>query len=357
MKKVLIVLLAFAVAGGVFAQEMNWSGEVNVGVFIEFGDDFDDALVKVWDDDEAALSTKLLGEFDGGGWGANFGVNANVLGAGAAGVGALGDVRVFGVEIYDAHGWVDLLGGMLTARAGLIDPAVWDVRGWIDDNVSSGAGVRLEIKPIDGLNVGAFLSMPDSTLGIGSHVLPTTVANFLQETALGFAFDAGAFDLSAALKLYSEISSETVGDMDGKLIAGFGMDLGIAELYIGAALANLLDDEDLLVRLGLNLDFDLGGALGAKLEAGMEMQDGLSLVEATPGVFFGLSDLLTVGADITLTMLDNDGLGLATISPLLYLKCAAAGASITAGYGFDMFTADFGDKLNHVIKIVCNFAY
>ena len=322
MKKVLIVLLALAIAGGLFADEVIVSGEVNTGIFFRAGDSYDDPTAELWNDDDAAYIAKIGVSYDADVWGAQIGIKAI-------------DGEEDGVQydnyfgFYDAHGWLKFMDGLIILRGGLIDPNVWNTGGWVDTGFANGGGVRVEVEPFDGLSLGA-------KFGFGTQFGPDTISDFFQETAFGFAFDGGIFGLSASGKVYSEVSDREETDFD--FTAGFGFyGLDIVDIYLGFLAESLIAEGDSTIMVGLNVDIDLG-ALGAGIEVGLTMVDGLSEVWIDPFVSFSLSDRITVGGDVGFTFADNDGIGLSTIEPGVYLEYTLGGATLTPGLGLIITT-------------------
>jgi len=387
MKKALIVLLILAVAGGLFAQQLSWTGHLGTGVFINLGDDFDDPIAYVDDDDEGVPAfAKLLGAYDAGDWGVNIGFKAAV--GDLSGVGDAGVLAAFAAQAYDAHGWLKFADGLLTLRAGLIDPGVWYLGdNWVDDNpgtnLSSGPGVRAEITPMDGLNVGVRLGFPgliagvvDDGVGFGLDGKPTKLSDFFKSTVIGFSYDPGAFKLAAAIKLRAEagVDPYTQGDdsSDAILTAGFGITpMDNLDVLISARIDHLLGsaDADPKIWLGQNIDFKLSDQLGVGIELGEVLSDGLKWFHARPFVTFGVSEAVSVGAEIPVNMEDvGNDLGLANLGANLWAKYTIGGGWVKFGYGFQKVSKDYGkgidqssdfsgDSLNHGIKIICGFDF
>ena len=350
MKKALIVLLALAVAGGLIAQEVSWSGAVEAGLKIQMGDSFDDpvSFADDDDDDDAVYAEVNLG-YDAGDWGLAIGTNAKVNFDGDAG----------SFAFYNAHGWLKFVEGLITVRAGLIDPGVWTTNGgWVDDNpggnLSSRGGMRIEVTPIDGLNVGAMFGWPND--GIGK----TKVGNFIGETAFGFHYDVDLFYAGAALKLFSEDSTYGGGKSDTALIGGFWFH-GLPSMDVGVQvrLDHLTGDADTETWVGANWSWDVTDQLGVYADGGIKMVDGLKLAEIEGGVSFGLTEQVSIGADVTVDLLENadEDFGLAKVAPGAWVKYDLGGGSVKAGYGFTMLTKDYGDSLDHTIKLVFAWSF
>jgi hypothetical protein len=213
MKKVLVVLLILAVAGGVFAQDITWSGTVETGVHIQKHEGQDDATIWAYNDDNInGLRAKLQAAIAGDNWGFKIGVKSETWI-----VDDPGSSELDRVLIYNGFGWFDFLDKMINVKGGLIDDAVWTTRGDQDFNLSSNVGVRVEVTPIEGLNVGLLLTWPDGGAAIDQN---GTVEQFFKETVLGFSYTSDLFYVTGAFKLDSDGDGGT--DKDAEAIFGFG---------------------------------------------------------------------------------------------------------------------------------------
>ena len=342
MKKALIVLLALAMAGGLFAQEVSFSGHVQTGMFIQIWDADDDVHVKADDDDaNVPLRTDFTASVDEGDWGVVIGFRSDFQDVG----------------FHNAYGWLKFI-DMIKVSAGLIDDGVWGTAGELDDNVSTGGGLRVEVMPIPGLNVGAFFSYPDGGIAAGK------VANWFQETAIGFSYEADLFNVAAALKLYSKES--TTGNDDNKqtefdktdmrVIWGFGLNLipGL-NLHFDGGIWGLGKYSDLgWMEFYEEADFGVTSALtvGIVLGQAIVSGDGFVYFGAKPWVEFAVNDALLVGADVGIAMRKSDKMGLASIFADAYATYTIGGGSVTLGYGFENLTKDWGDSLDHYIKLI-----
>jgi hypothetical protein len=111
--------------------------------------------------------------------------------------------------------WADFLNEMLNVKVGRIDDSAWNTGGDEDFSYSTGTGLRLEVKPIEGLNVGLFLNGPNP-----EPILPTASHNgktgtnermaldgfifakeFLLETAFGAKYESDAFYVAGGLRI------------------------------------------------------------------------------------------------------------------------------------------------------------
>ena len=212
MKKALVLLLILAVAGGIFAQELSWSGEVVAGTLIELGDKVVEpndkggvdkiVTAKADDDDGHGMKASLTATYDATDWGLKIGIGTNTGSA-------LNDGMHFTTG--NAYGWMNFLGGMINVKAGLIDDAVWGTGGELDDNVSNGPGMRVEVTPIEGLNVGVKFHFATDDHNLGRD----KIANWFQETAIGASYGNDMFNFAVGLKLWSEESGFNVPDKTG----------------------------------------------------------------------------------------------------------------------------------------------
>jgi hypothetical protein len=111
-----------------------------------------------------------------------------------------------------AYAWIGLLDERIKVTGGFIDLGdnVWGTKGDGDWDIG-GNGLRLEIKPLEGLDLGAFLIVPNqngkpptqpkNTVNTGY----VTLDRVLRETAFGFRYTCPAFYVSSQLKLDSDI--------------------------------------------------------------------------------------------------------------------------------------------------------
>jgi len=397
------LLLILAVAGGAFAQEVTWSGEVATGALIQLGDSYDDPVIKADDDDDdRAIRARLNAEVDGGNWGLQLGIGADwkspsfdqdafdVVFAAATAAGStdtldefmekygkeftdIDDVSVGGnLSLYNAHGW-GTIADMATVRAGLIDPGVWTVGGWVDENISSGLGIRVEIHPMEGLSLGAFIPTP-----YGGNVLEDS---FKDGFGMGFSYaQEDLFEFSAGFGLYisdpvfgfvgDDITNltqladfdnwYTPGEEEMKVIVGFGF-YGVENLsvYVGLAALDLLEADDPTIKIGLNADYVVTDQLGVALEAGFTLCDGIQEIEFTPSVTFLATEDISLGAGVTgvLKNDDSDDLGLSNFKADLWVQYDIGNSFIKAGYGFDVGTKDFADATDHYIRLLFGYAF
>ena len=419
MKKTLVVLLILAVAGGAFAQEVTWSGEVVTGALIQLGDSYDDPVIAADDDDDGrAIRARLNADVDGGNWGVQLGIGADWQGIpginedavdaifavakqvdpdytraelmdaigdnlrSAAFMGTLEDFSFFGfggnLYLYNAHGW-GTIADMATIRAGLIDPGVWTVGGWVDENISSGLGIRLEIHPMEGLSLGAFIPTP-----YGGDVLEDSFKNgfgmgfsyaqeelfeisagfglYISDPVFAFTGTALPADILALISSLGSMTGWTVlpGEEEMKVIAGFGF-YGVENLsvYVGLAALNLLEADDPTIKIGLNAGYDVTEQLNAALEAGFTLCDGIQEIEFTPSVTFLATEEISLGASVTGVMKndDSDDLGLSNFKGDLWAQYNIGNSYIKAGYGFDFATKDFDDATDHYIRLLFGYSF
>jgi hypothetical protein len=136
--------LILAVAGGLFAQELTWSGSLKTGLRATYTDDGSDGVYE-WgpysnDADSVVPEFKLNGDYTNGDVGLHFqfklsdGIqNDEIPGY------AYASLRAFNI---------------LDVYAGYVDNGAWNTMGDNDDDVGEGLGVLLQVVPIEGLNLG-----------------------------------------------------------------------------------------------------------------------------------------------------------------------------------------------------------
>jgi hypothetical protein len=194
MKKLLVFLLILAVAGGLFAQEITFSGDVKTGVRIqaESGDNAADPGLDLWHDDAAGPQLSFYGTYNAG----NYGLKLGIVGDASAS-------PLFDVD--NAFVWfkpLDLL--KISAGKGFGDiPNVYD---WA---TGGGPGVQFLVTPIEGLTIGLTLGTPGNNKGIVTGGTANGYARYkpeyvLMETAFGVKYESSLFKAHAAFKLDSE---------------------------------------------------------------------------------------------------------------------------------------------------------
>jgi hypothetical protein len=223
MKKALVVLLILAVAGGVFAQDLVWSGKVETGLNIT-EKRHEGATVGLWNDnDDTNTRVDLNLAFTKDFYGAKVGLRSD-------------DFAQTKIGIYNAYVWAGFLNDVLGIKFGLIDDSAWATEGDEEFHYSTGGGLRLEVKPIEGLNVGVLLTLPggkalrseywSTTPDVGNQsnwqnadgidtsgnniwlynapgpesVFSTRFKYFLPETSLGAKYESALFNVAAGVK-------------------------------------------------------------------------------------------------------------------------------------------------------------
>jgi len=353
MKKTLVVLLILAVAGGAFAQEVTFSGEVLAGVKVLIPGDnsssgADNAIFYGDDnDDDRGLKARFNVDVDGENYGLQFGLQANRRNWANDNPG-VDDY----FSLYNAHGWSTIM-DMATIRAGLIDPNAWGVGGWIDDNVDAGFGVRFEVHPIDGLNVGVFIPARLDVVEFGDAFQGLSNS---QGFAAGFKYEQeDFFEVSASFGLYGFGSAD---DADAKLLFGagyYGMPgLGI---YVGLSVEDLMGnadpDENPTIKIGLNVDYAVMPALDAGLVVGVTLYDGLKEIEIKPWLEYAVAEDFIVGLDIPVTLAEDtsEDFGFAGVDLNLWGKYLIGQSYIKFGYGFEMLTENYGDNFDNYVGL------
>jgi hypothetical protein len=350
MKKVILAALAlFLVMGIAAAQEikigegeLTLSGGISSGLSVGFNDSSDEAkkgTVTIFNDaGNFALRTDLNIAYTNGNAGLKTKLRVNNT--------HLGDKA--SVFVPYAFGWFNLFDGIIRPVGGLIDDNVWGTKGDLGKDVT-GAGIRLEIKPIEGLNFGAFLRVPRQAGNViaqgtvngipggipgGIHVVDNrgrpiqdangneefflvydglsnlTIEQFLRATALGLAYDTDAFyvrlqyliDASPHTTKFNTVGTEDL-DGNGQLDFGIGF-TGVPGLT--ASVEGRLTKLDYYVdgrgyrdfRETVSYTVSDALPLTVKLNAREFMyadEDLDTWIRIAPTVTYALSDALTVG--------------------------------------------------------------
>jgi hypothetical protein len=145
-------------------------------------------------------------------------------------------------SVYNGYVWSNFVNDIVGVKLGLIDDSVWATEGDEEFHYSTGGGLRIEAKPIEGLNVGVLLTLPgihnaipaaayDETkygrlwkvdpsgpnldwdndddnrpqfdLGDVGDLFESRFKYFLPETALGAKYESALFNAAAGLKFDS----------------------------------------------------------------------------------------------------------------------------------------------------------
>ncbi|MDR0688948.1 MAG: hypothetical protein LBG08_01600 [Spirochaetaceae bacterium] len=187
MKKALVVLLILAIAGGLFAQELTWSGAVKTGLRFSVDDDDtngEDPEISIYNDDADRISRfDLNAAYTKDNYGLVFRLRTDVNDG-------------LTPTLHQAYGWVTFLDGVVKTSAGKIADGTWGTGG-LKNYTVSGTGLRLEVNPIEGLSAGLVLNVP---------VLPSlTVKQFFSEIILGAKYSNDLFWLAGAVFIDSTI--------------------------------------------------------------------------------------------------------------------------------------------------------
>ncbi len=208
MKKFLVVLMILAVAGGLFAQGLVISGSLKTGMTI---DNDGAAFVNHSGDDENRLD--INGSFAVENFGAKFNLRFyDDLGTGSD--------PFSNFKVSNAYAWVNLFGGMAKVSGGLIDDGVWGTGGDKDWGFATGAGLRLEVTPLEGLNFGLFIPGDiKSNDGDYDKDDKVNIADTFSELVIGASFSNDMIGIGAAVDIGGRDNNDAVGLAGNKLSA------------------------------------------------------------------------------------------------------------------------------------------
>ncbi|MHB9293717.1 hypothetical protein Holit_02847 [Hollandina sp. SP2] len=228
MKKILVGFLTLALCAGVFAQEekeqgLQFGGALKTGFQFqtsdadaepaENGDEggkYDPSIRLYSDDADAETRLDLNGSFTKDNYGVVFRLRTDTVITGPE------------VKVNQAYVWADFLNDVINVKAGIIDDSAWNTGGDEDFHYSTGRGLRLEVKPIEGLNVGLFLNSQDGDListaasngksgADAKSALEASIfaKEFLMETSFGAKYESDLFDFAAGLRIDSKADGLT----------------------------------------------------------------------------------------------------------------------------------------------------
>jgi hypothetical protein len=309
MKKILVVLLAILVTGGLFAQ-ITFTGDVKSGLNITQSSDKynadNDPKVKLWNDD-AGQRFYLTGKLDfDDDYGFEFGLK-----------GAHSDKDTKIAEYDYARLYGEFLNDMLKLTVGSGTGAAWNAGGRLDPNFDDSKGIKLEVKPIEGLNVG--FQLRTELEG------DMTVEQWFKETAIGAKYEMpNLFKAVVAFKLDSDYDGDTspyntdadiINDGGNQMKALLGVNVTAVpnlEAIVDGYIYGLGDLEKYgVAAIGEKLGYQITPAL----KAGAGFTEKLDLkkrddnddrstfrFEAEPYVNYKLSDLITLDLNIPFAM-------------------------------------------------------
>ncbi|GHV09675.1 hypothetical protein FACS189485_22470 [Spirochaetia bacterium] len=236
MRKILSVLLILGfVAGGVFAADLGdgWTigGEVKAGVNVKSydGDTFFSAHNM---DAGKALRARLNFKYDSdiGGFSVRLqAINPDSRFPSMIFVDEDGNTLegykiadpITAVSLPFAEGYANLFNNKVRVVGGQMDTNAWGLGGLaknaFDPNLDNGLGARVEVKPIDGLNVGLMLPLPT----IANPYPITDAFNIV----FGALYKAPVFQADAAVKIYGGDKDVVGYDPYIDLIAGVDVPL------------------------------------------------------------------------------------------------------------------------------------
>ena len=283
MKRILIFLLLLAVAGGLFAQTLVWSGAVNAGLAVQKTDDADDPLFGLIGKNVAGssngayarLHTTYTNEAGTAGFVGRIQASANPTNWSTA------------LQLNRAYGWVTagdglfkLVGGRINAGELAGIDSVWA------DSFAGGTGIHAYVSPLGDLlkigfgvnaktGLGASLSGGDAPIwdnsplilwggfGVESGFLSVASEIQYQKSAtnahITAAAELGIVDIDTGAYIYNinELSDE--GEMIFTATFGFNV-LDNLGLYVAGIYGLNNAEEDPYIGALVAVDYDLGVA-------------------------------------------------------------------------------------------------
>jgi hypothetical protein len=288
MKKWLIVLFA-AAAMTAWAQEedeegdsSSWkiTGEVKSGFEAKITKD--NKFLKPWNDDaKAPLRADLQLERAG----ENSGVSIRLRAEGFSGDEAKDHLYS---SLGHAYGWVSFLEKKIELSGGLLDNAKWGTLTsfHIDDSLDNRNGVKLEIKPIEGLSLGAnFLYALDDPFNAGT----TKLEDGLNEPVFGVKYVVDSFGVAAEFVLksttYNAIWTKNTSTLDADGLENGGAETKFGTLF--SAYFNGMEDK---------LSLELDGTFASFKD--FNTYESPSLLGVSAQALFHVTEMITPGLQV-----------------------------------------------------------
>jgi hypothetical protein len=160
MRKVFVVLLALAIAGGLFAQGFSFTGyfDGGIGLFIPDAGDPGLALVTRDADVGGGMRAQINAAYTNEAKTAGINLRIRAQGADFGG----GGTALNGVFPY-AYGWISPFGGKLTVKGGKVDDGTFATGdALVDDDLGERGGLLAMVKPVDAFTLGFGAYVTDS---------------------------------------------------------------------------------------------------------------------------------------------------------------------------------------------------
>jgi hypothetical protein len=294
MKKALVVFLILAVAGGLFAQTVTWSGSANTGIAFGFTDE---------------EGNKPLVDFvrNRGEHGARGDISVAFRSAADAPYGTYGaDVGIRVRENFFADGGLSALpiqalvfwqpSSLLYLQIGNGGPNPYGTMGGLGQNlgIMDSEGLKIRITPGGGLDIGAQAFYGYST--------PVTVFENMNY-AIGVKYSSSPVDVAANARYYAENKDDSTKE---KFRFGAGVNfkglsgLGLTKLAVDVATRNLSTD-NFYLGIGEAVDFAAGdlsltGGFQQYLWMGTGSKDVIPM-RFHAGISYKVSPIVTIGAE------------------------------------------------------------
>jgi hypothetical protein len=166
MRKVLVVLLALAIAGGLFAQGFSLTGYFDGGIGLFIPDAGDPGLALVTRDSDvgggmrAQINAAYTNEAKNAGINLRIRANGDEFGKGGNNLNAFFPY---------AYGWISPFEGKLTVKGGKVDDGTFGTGdALVDDDLGERGGFLAIVKPVDllSLGFGAYANDPFAATGM-----------------------------------------------------------------------------------------------------------------------------------------------------------------------------------------------
>jgi hypothetical protein len=334
MKKILALLGALALIGtAAFAQGFEISGSLKTGLAIVSQEgqgakvDADTVIYGNNDDNSYPLSIDLNFGYTGENYGAKIGLRYRPFDNNAFN-NAGGQVQnTTDVFLNYGYAWYDMFNGMVTVTGGKIDGNLWNNVVFSDDGWDAVLGLRVEVKPIEGLSLGFALPLASARDAgtLNMNLVPATAKETFSRFIFGAGYGSDLFTARAAVALNGlNKDGKAWTNDDVKALVGVNVPVGPVAISLDAYINGDLDDNGNTTEQG-------GFAIAPR-------------VTYNAGQFTAFADALMARVDknyVDSTSPDNSGDGLFHASPRIH-----------AGYTInDMFGVFGRITLNKVDRI------
>ncbi|MDR0538959.1 MAG: hypothetical protein LBG74_00430 [Spirochaetaceae bacterium] len=388
MKKVLGLLLLTAIAGGqsLFAQDeegggLKITGQIESGIRLRAGNEYskpvrdgdldekDKFFIDAFNDDAGkAFRSDVQVDYTTPNAGVSIRLRADDDNFKVGGI-----PQSYGYSLLGhAYGWFSFINNIVEVSGGMLDNAKWGTfTGDIfDTNLDNANGVKLEIRPIEGLSLGV------NTFSINPDYLKCEFVDAFAGTVVGAKFTNEAFGIAASFifnakeakaqdngnNVVAKARAKDVLKVDGDFGTLFSLYYyGISNLKLDLDGRFARDSDSELNSFGIGLQGNysisepLFAGIRAKFETAPAKEDNPAILEIRPQAGYTVNEWLALRLEVPVTLAGAKGLEDADLGIGVKPKATftiSPNASVAFWYVLNTMTPKDGDTgVDHTIQL------